>query len=150
MIQESVNHAVEFLTVMNPSYVSHQVFNPCFLTSMQVVAAEKAAQQPPRLGKHKFEALPPPVMTTDEVTGSLRQIQPCFLVTQDRFKSLQKRGLIEPRRPAPPKKAKTVTYMPGVRREKAEKGQEEVVAARKARKLLVKKSKDLEAATDGW
>jgi nucleolar protein 53 len=118
--------------------------------AVQIVAAEKAAQQPPRLGKHKFEALPPPVMTTDEITGSLRQIQPCFLVTQDRFKSLQKRGLIEPRRPVAPKKAKTVTYMPGVRREKAEHGQEELVAARKARKLLAKKSKEVEAVTEGW
>lgn len=38
------------------------------------------------------------MLTSDELTGSLRQLKPCFVVARDRFKSLQKRGAIEVRR----------------------------------------------------
>jgi nucleolar protein 53 len=95
---------------------------------------EKAAVQPPRLGKHKFEAAATAVLTSDEVTGSLRQLKPCFMVAADRFKALQKRGLIEPRKAAGRKQGKKVQYVAGERREKAEQRQQEVadmVAARK-------------------
>lgn len=34
-------------------------------------------------------------MTTDDLSGSLRKIKPCAAVTVDRYKSLQKRGLVE-------------------------------------------------------
>jgi nucleolar protein 53 len=40
-----------------------------------VTAAERAAVEPPKLGKLKFEAAPVAVLTSDEVTGSLRQIK---------------------------------------------------------------------------
>lgn len=42
---------------------------------LQVTLAERAAVEPPKLGKHKFEAAPVAVLTSDEVTGSLRQIK---------------------------------------------------------------------------
>ncbi|KAF6256883.1 ribosome biogenesis protein Nop53/GLTSCR2 [Scenedesmus sp. NREL 46B-D3] len=93
----------------------------------QVVKQEKAAIQPPRLGKHKFEAAAPEVLTSDQVTGSLRQLQPCFLVTEDRFKALQKRGLIEPRKRAGQKQGRKVEFVQGERREKAEELQQELV-----------------------
>lgn len=40
-------------------------------------------------------AAPSQVMATDELTGSLRSIKPCAVVAKDRFKSIQKRGLVE-------------------------------------------------------
>jgi hypothetical protein len=47
----------------------------CASVSFQVALAERAAVEPPKLGKHKFEAAPVAVLTSDEVTGSLRQIK---------------------------------------------------------------------------
>src|SRR5512143_3761812 len=103
---------------------------------MQVVQQEKAASQPPRLGKERFEAPAPAVLTSDELTGSLRQLKPCFLVTTDRFKALQKRGVIEPRKPANKKQGKKVEYVTGQRREKAEERQQEIAELRTARKTV--------------
>jgi hypothetical protein len=108
------------------------------LCILQVVKQEKAAIQPPRLGKHKFEAPAPEVLTSDQVTGSLRQLQPCFLVTEDRFKALQKRGLIEPRKRAGQKQGRKVEYVSGERREKAEERQQEVREMTAARKKAAK------------
>jgi hypothetical protein len=110
-------------------------FQKCIL---QVVKQEKAAIQPPRLGKHKFEAPAPEVLTSDQVTGSLRQLQPCFLVTEDRFKALQKRGLIEPRKRAGQKAGRKVEFVQGERREKAEERQQEVREMTAARKKAAK------------
>lgn len=67
---------------------------------MQADLAEKAANSAPRLGKMRYEPGPTAVLTTDEVTGSLRQLKACPLLAADRFKSLQRRGIIEPRKPA--------------------------------------------------
>ncbi|KAF8068237.1 dscc1 [Scenedesmus sp. PABB004] len=107
-------------------------------TRRKVVAAEKAAAAPPRLGKQRFEAAPTSVLTSDEVTGSLREITPCFLVSADRFKALQKRGLIEPRKPAGRRRGKVVSYVTGERREKAEARQAEVAALAAARRAAAK------------
>lgn len=49
------------------------------LVVLQVVASERAANEPPRLGKQRFEAPGVAVLTSDEVTGSLRQLQVRFL-----------------------------------------------------------------------
>jgi hypothetical protein len=50
---------------------------------LQVTVAERAAVEPPRLGKHRFEAAPVAVLTSDEVTGSLRQIKVRDLALND-------------------------------------------------------------------
>ncbi len=63
-----------------------------------MVKGEKAATLPPKLGKHKYEAASMQVATTDELGGSLRTVKPCPMVALHRFKSLQHRGLIEPRK----------------------------------------------------
>lgn len=55
----------------------------------------KEAIEPPNLGKHKFAPLPLQVLATDDITGSLRQLRTTPVVVKDRFKSLQKRGLIQ-------------------------------------------------------
>ncbi|WIA11095.1 hypothetical protein OEZ85_011240 [Tetradesmus obliquus] len=116
----------------------------------QVVKQEKAAIQPPRLGKHKWEAPAPEVLTSDQIgTGSLRRLQPCFLVTEDRFKALQKRGLIEPRKRAGQKAGRKVEYVTGERREKAEERQQEVREMTAARKKAAKAGKGNAAAVQG-
>lgn len=70
-----------------------------FRLLLQVVKEEKASTLPGRLGRHKFEAPSVQVATSDELAGSLRRIKPCAMVALHRYKSLQQRGLIEPRKP---------------------------------------------------
>lgn len=43
------------------------------------------------------------MLTSEEVGEGLRRLKAYPMLAMERFKSLQKRGLIEPRRPAPPK-----------------------------------------------
>ncbi|EFN57859.1 hypothetical protein CHLNCDRAFT_15195, partial [Chlorella variabilis] len=62
------------------------------------------AAEPPKLSKHKFQPMPLQVLTSDELAGSLRRLKPTTMLAKDRFKSLQKRALIEPRRKIEQKK----------------------------------------------
>jgi nucleolar protein 53 len=48
------------------------------------------------------------VLTSDELGGGLRRLKPTAMLAAERFKSLQKRGLIEPRKPVAPKQKKLV------------------------------------------
>ncbi|GBG67255.1 hypothetical protein CBR_g88544 [Chara braunii] len=64
---------------------------------LQVSRTERKAAGPPRLGKHKFQPAPVQVMLSEELTGSMRTLKGCFTLLRDRYKSLQKRGLVEPR-----------------------------------------------------
>jgi nucleolar protein 53 len=73
------------------------------------------------------------VLTSDELTGSLRQLKPCFTVAKDRFKALQKRGLLEPRVPKARRRGRKVAYEHGARTEKALEGQAEVEEMRRKR-----------------
>ncbi|KAJ8769448.1 hypothetical protein K2173_002938 [Erythroxylum novogranatense] len=57
---------------------------------------ERLKTRPPRLGKHKFEPAPPQVLLSEEITGSLCKLKACCTLARDRFKSLEKRGLIAP------------------------------------------------------
>ncbi|WCJ20001.1 Ribosome biogenesis protein NOP53 [Euphorbia peplus] len=61
-----------------------------------VAKQERLKVRPPRLGKHKFEPAPSQVLLTEEITGSLRKLKGCCTLLKDRFKSLEKRGLIPP------------------------------------------------------
>lgn len=172
-----------------------------------MTVAERAAVEPPRLGKHRFEAAPLAVLTSDEVTGSLREIkvrkqgkrgwdnhkagrtacgkmlcaamtvwylvsgciqavvvtrevvagavltallsvcrcpavpavlQPCFMLAADRYKALQKRGVIEPRKPSGRKQGKKIEYVAGERQERAREAQQEIENIKKARKKAAK------------
>lgn len=90
---------------------------------------EKAANNPPRLSKHRFEPLPLQVLTTEEVEaagGSLRQIKPTPVLIKDRFKSLQRRGVIEPRQPVKKKKGKRIQYIHSQRGDEAARRQAEL------------------------
>uniref|UniRef100_A0A1A8BUX0 Ribosome biogenesis protein NOP53 n=2 Tax=Nothobranchius kadleci TaxID=1051664 RepID=A0A1A8BUX0_NOTKA len=71
--------------------------------------AQKA--QPRRLGKLKFQAPDLEVQLRDELAGSLRQLKPEGSILKDRFKSLQKRNLIEPRERAKFRRKLKVKYV---------------------------------------
>ena len=69
------------------------------------------------------------VLLSEEVTGSLRKLRPTTTLTRDRFKSLQKRGIIEPRVAVKgKKKPRRVSYTHGDRADKAEAGMAELRA----------------------
>ncbi|KAJ0258244.1 Ribosome biogenesis protein NOP53 [Hirschfeldia incana] len=66
------------------------------LVRRKVAKEEVLKIRPPRLGKHKFEAPPVQVLLTEEMTGSLRKLKACCTLARDRFKSLEKRGILVP------------------------------------------------------
>ncbi|CAL8349905.1 unnamed protein product [Lota lota] len=72
---------------------------------------EAEKYRPRRLGKLKFMAQDLEVQLTNELTGSLRTLKPEGSVLKDRFKSLQKRNLIEPRERAKFKRRLKVKYV---------------------------------------
>nr|GMD40705.1 ribosome biogenesis protein NOP53 [Ipomoea batatas] len=61
-----------------------------------VAKQERLKCCPPRLGKRKFQPAPVQVLLSEEITGSLRQLKGCSTLARDRFKSLEKRGLVVP------------------------------------------------------
>ncbi|KAL6977530.1 hypothetical protein U1Q18_026329 [Sarracenia purpurea var. burkii] len=61
-----------------------------------VAKQERLKSRPPRLGKHKFQPAPVQVLLSEEITGSLRKLKGCSTLVRDRFKSLEKRGLVVP------------------------------------------------------
>ncbi|XWS65777.1 hypothetical protein CRYUN_Cryun05aG0142800 [Craigia yunnanensis] len=61
-----------------------------------IAKQERLKACPPRLGKYKFQPAPPQVLLSEELTGSLRKLKGCPTLARDRFKSLEKRGLIPP------------------------------------------------------
>ncbi|XP_069500472.1 ribosome biogenesis protein NOP53 [Ambystoma mexicanum] len=76
------------------------------------IAKYKAeAMQPKRLGKLKYEDPDTDVQLSEELAGSLRTLKPEGSVLKDRFKSMQKRNLIEPRERAKFKRKHKVKYV---------------------------------------
>ncbi|KAG6599955.1 Ribosome biogenesis protein NOP53, partial [Cucurbita argyrosperma subsp. sororia] len=61
-----------------------------------IAKQERLKSCPPRLGRHKFEPAPVQVLLSEEITGSLRKLKGCCTLVKDRFKSLEKRGIIAP------------------------------------------------------
>ncbi|XP_064999597.1 ribosome biogenesis protein NOP53-like [Musa acuminata AAA Group] len=63
-----------------------------------IARQERLKSAPPRLGKYKFEPAPLQVLLTQEISGSLRKLKilGCCTLARDRFKSLEKRGLLVP------------------------------------------------------
>lgn len=72
---------------------------------------EAQKSQPRRLGRLKFQPQDMEVQLSDELAGSLRRLKPEGSVLKDRFKSLQKRNLIEPRERAKFKRRLKVKYV---------------------------------------
>nr|XP_029536559.1 ribosome biogenesis protein NOP53-like [Oncorhynchus nerka] len=80
------------------------------------VAQRKANQEaeksmPRRLGRLKFQAQDLEIQLSDEIPGSLRTLKPEGSVPKDRFKSMQKRNMIEPRERAKFKRRHKVKYV---------------------------------------
>nr|XP_043631954.1 ribosome biogenesis protein NOP53 [Erigeron canadensis] len=61
-----------------------------------VAKQERLKSCPPRLGRHKFAPAPVQVLLSEEITGSLRKLKACCTLARDRYKSLEKRGIIVP------------------------------------------------------
>lgn len=61
-----------------------------------VAKQERLKARPSRMGKYKFEPAPLQVLLSEEKTGSLRKLKGCCTLARDRFKSLEKRGLVIP------------------------------------------------------
>ncbi|XP_013870445.1 ribosome biogenesis protein NOP53 [Austrofundulus limnaeus] len=75
------------------------------------IKQEAQKSQPRRLGKLKFQNPDLEVKLSDELSGSLRELKPEGSILKDRFKSLQKRNLIEPRERAKFKRRLKVKYV---------------------------------------
>ncbi|KAL4647405.1 glioma tumor suppressor candidate region gene 2 protein isoform X1 [Arapaima gigas] len=75
--------------------------------------AQKEAQKflPQRLGRIKYQAPDLEVQLSDELSGSLRSMKPEGSILKDRFTSLQKRNLIEPRERAKFKRKYKLKYV---------------------------------------
>lgn len=56
------------------------------------------------------------------------------MLAADRYKALQKRGVIEPRKPSGRKQGKKIEYVAGERQERAREAQQEIESIKKARK----------------
>ncbi|WVZ96238.1 hypothetical protein U9M48_041903 [Paspalum notatum var. saurae] len=61
-----------------------------------VLKEERAKSGPPRLGRHRFEPAPVQVLLTEEISGSLRKLKGCCNLARDRYKSIEKRGILAP------------------------------------------------------
>lgn len=80
----------------------------------KIKEAKKVAKRslPAILGEAKFEEQEIPLKLSDELTGNLRSLKPEGNLLEDRFKSLQKRNVFEPRtkkkapKPAPKRRKK--------------------------------------------
>ncbi|CAK0781566.1 hypothetical protein CVIRNUC_005407 [Coccomyxa viridis] len=101
------------------------------------IKAEKALTEPPRLGKLKYEKAPVQVLLSSEITGSLRKLKAAPMLAKDRFKSLQKGGIIEPRLPAVQRRRrKGKTYVQGERGERIRESHDELMKARTGKKQV--------------
>ena len=95
----------------------------------QMDREEMEKSMPPRLGRHEFKPLSIQVMTTDELQetgGSLRKLKPTPVLAKERYKSLQKRGIIEPRVKVNKRRGKRKVVIHGKRADNAEERQNEI------------------------
>lgn len=102
---------------------------------------ELVNSQPPRLGKHRYKPMPVQVLTTEELQasgGSLRKLKPTNVLAVERYKSLQRRGIIEPRirTVKTGKQKKYIIHSQGAT--KAQERQDEILKIRKQRKEMKK------------
>uniref|UniRef100_A0A7S0VWI6 Ribosome biogenesis protein NOP53 n=1 Tax=Polytomella parva TaxID=51329 RepID=A0A7S0VWI6_9CHLO len=143
---------VENIKELLKEVVEEEAAQKVRLERKQADVAEKEAYAPPKLGKHKFQPRTPTVLTSDELTGGcLRRLSASPMGMADRFKSLQHRGLLEPRVKVGKTKSVKIVYEKNARREKAEAGQAEIREMQQKTKELRKKiKKDQEKLTDSF
>lgn len=134
-------HELSSLSQIQRELREEEEENQAIRLRRQLDKVERLTAEPPKLSKHKFQPMPLQVLTTEEVGGSLRRLKPTTMLAKDRYKSLQKRALIEPRRKIEQKKqGKKVEYIHGERADRAAERQQELQDLRKAKKLRKKKS----------
>jgi len=85
----------------------------------QIAREERRKRVPARLGKVKYVPEPTQVLLTEEVSGSLRRTRGVPTLLRDRFKSLQRRELIEPRKKQPRQRIRRKVVERGSRGEAA-------------------------------
>ena len=85
----------------------------------QLAREERRKRMPARLGKVKYVPEPTHVLLSEEVSGSLRTTRGVSTLLRDRFKSLQRRELIEPRKKQPKQRIKRKVVERGSRGEAA-------------------------------
>ena len=98
--------------------------------------------EPPRLGKHKFTPMPIQVLTTEEIQesgGSLRKIKPTPILAKERYKSLQRRGIIEPRIKMQKSGRQRKVVIHGKRADNAEERHDEIQKLKASNKKRMKK-----------
>lgn len=81
------------------------------------------------------------VLLTEEITGSLRKLQAAPMMARERYRALQKRGVIEPRMRVAKRRGRRMTFAIGERAERAQLAQTEINDAKFKRKKLAKQSK---------
>ncbi|CAG9462492.1 unnamed protein product [Pedinophyceae sp. YPF-701] len=117
----------------------------------EAMLAERALQEPPRLGRHKFEPAPVEVLPTDELPGSMRGAgkgRGAAAALRDRFSSLQKRGRLEVRKVVEKQKVrKRRTYVHGAKAD-AERERMAEIWALQARNRDRKKAAVAQAAIE--
>ncbi|XP_061636881.1 ribosome biogenesis protein NOP53 [Phyllopteryx taeniolatus] len=91
--------------------IKQQEKRTCARWKQRKAKMEAQKAQPRRLGKLKFQAEDLEIKLSDELTSSLRQLKPEGSILKDRFKSLQKRNLIEPRERAKFKRRYKLKYV---------------------------------------
>lgn len=121
------------------------------------VRADKAATVPPKLGRVNFKPAPVQVALTEDLRGgSLRACRSTAGLLRDRFSSVQKRGLVEPRLPAPKKRGKRAAFTAGERTDRAVEAATEVAQLQRANARARKAKAAAVAAAvaareeDGW
>ncbi|NWQ72618.1 NOP53 protein, partial [Neopipo cinnamomea] len=78
---------------------------------LRELSRERRRWRPRRLGKTRYEDAGPEVQLREELPECLRSLRPEGNVLRDRFKSLQRRNLIEPRERAKFKRRYRVKYV---------------------------------------
>ncbi|KAK2431060.1 ribosome biogenesis protein NOP53 [Trifolium repens] len=96
--EKSKGRDPEFARWFLPGLLQHA----CLLLSLtsktrQVAKQEKLKACPPRLRKHKFQPAPVQVLLSEEINGSIRKLKGCCTLLKDRYKNIEKRGLIVPK-----------------------------------------------------
>eukprot|EP00249_Psilotum_nudum_P015239 c25219_g1_i1 orf=427-1674(-) len=100
-----------------------------------IAKQEKRAQCPPRLGRIRFQPEPMQVLLSSEISGSMRKLKGCCTLLRDRYKSLQRRGILEPRLPLKRKnRRKRITYEEGSKGQKEQEMHFAMQAERAARR----------------
>lgn len=110
----------------------------------QADVQERQAREPPKLGRLRFTPQPTQVLASEDVQGSLRTLRTVPVIAKDRFKSLQKRGLIHvtvKQHWAKPTKRRVKRFEKKATQERHAKSHDEIKQLKKQRQLVERSSR---------